>query len=287
MLNIARFFGVDVPTALTETTIKWFARSSIRYSIVHAIPNGHGAPCVDISIIFFPSWMGMRGFIYFHFPVKKSCEQLWWKRFLQEFWGFFIAEVRYGAYRRICSCKFNRFNVQIKIAFKCQAKGGIERFLFCIRMTLGGIALQGWIWQKCHERGARLSKIRAKKLISTCKICTCVHCFGDAKPSPQKIQWRDNFLGIFLLRLSSFALTFIGMLSRQSLPLLLFTIFLRCCRMSHQHRLYEFCIFLWVMQVHICVCCFYEYNVVLKTIVFMLFKTPNRWEFKNAQRTDM
>lgn len=65
------FFGVDVTTALTETTIKWFARSSIRYSIVHAIPNGHGAPCVDISIIFLPSWMGMRGFIYFHFPVKN------------------------------------------------------------------------------------------------------------------------------------------------------------------------------------------------------------------------
>ena len=154
-------------------------------------------------------------------------------------------------------------------------------------MTLGGIALQGWVWQKCHERGARLSKIRAKNLISTCKICTCVHCFGDAKPSPQKTQWKEDFLGIFLLRLSSFALTFIGMLSRHSLSPLLFTIFLRCCRMSHQHRLYEFCIFLWVMQVHICVCCFYEYNVVLKTTVFMLFKTPNRWELKNAQRTDM
>lgn len=108
---------------------------------------------------------------------------------------FFIAEVRYGAYRRICSCKFNRFNVQIKIAFKCQAKGGIGRFLFCIQMTLGGIALQGWIWQKCHERGARLSKIRAKNLISTCKICTCVHCFGDAKPSPPKNTMKGGFLG--------------------------------------------------------------------------------------------
>ena len=85
----------------------------------------------------------MRGFIYFHFPVKNLVNNCDGNDSSKSSGVFFIAEVRYGAYRRICSCKFNRFNVQIKIAFKCQAKGGIERFLFCIRMTLGGIALQG------------------------------------------------------------------------------------------------------------------------------------------------
>ena len=152
-------------------------------------------------------------------------------------------------------------------------------------------------WRHCASRlnltemprkRCKAIKDKSKKsLFSRVKFARVYIVLETPNPRPPKIQWKEDFLGIFLLRLSSFALTFIGMLSRHSLSPLLFTIFLRCCRMSHQHRLYEFCIFLWVMQVHICVCCFYEYNVVLKTTVFMLFKTPNRWELKNAQRTDM